>query len=80
MWTSYLFGTLYTLLPRRWPEKMHRGSEELLGPLSLLSGNGIFGVFGVMRAWYMHYFMMLAEKYVHYVDTTPDGKIYTQEE
>ena len=80
MWTSYILGPLYALLPRRWREKVHRGSDEVLGRLSLISGMLEFvAALAVMRVWYLHFFTTLAEKYVHYVDTTKDARIYTQE-
>jgi len=80
MWTTYVFGPLYALLPRRWRERLHRGSDDLLGRATLVSGILEFVVaLAVMRAWYMRFFMMLAEKYVHYVEATKDARIYTQE-
>jgi len=67
---EYLLGPLYALLPRRWRERMHRGSAELLGRVPLVSGVLEFlAAMVVMRARYMSFFGMLAEKYVHYVYT-----------
>jgi len=80
LWKAYLLGPMYTLLPGRFREKLHRGSDELLGRATLVSGILEFVVaLAVMRVWYMRFFMTLAEKYVHYVDTTNQRTIYTQE-
>jgi hypothetical protein len=80
MWTTYVFGPLYALLPRRFRQKFHRGSDTMLSRATTISGVLEFVVaLGAMRAWYMHYFLMLADKYVRYVNTTEDKQIYTQE-
>lgn len=80
MWTTYVFGPLYALLPRRFRQEFHRGSDKLLGRATMMSGIlECIVALAVMRAWYMHYFTQLAEKYVQYVNTTNDKLIYTQE-
>lgn len=79
-WTTYIVGPVYTLLPRRWRARTHHASGQSLGRAALISGilEAVLSLI-VVRAWYLSFFGILAEKYVHYLETTHANTMFSSE-
>lgn len=79
-WTTYVLGPFYTLLPRRWRARPRHADNQSLGRAALISGilEAVLSLFFV-RVWYMSYFGMLANEYVHYLQTTTSNVVFSAE-
>lgn len=64
MFIDYLFGPLYTLLPRRWRDGIFAISDRVLGRAAVISGILEFlAALFLLRVWYGRFFAMLGEQY-----------------
>lgn len=62
VWTTYLLGPFYALLPRPWRSRVYRGSQALLARASFISGilECVVSAFGI-AFWYLAFSDMLGD-------------------
>jgi hypothetical protein len=62
VWTTYLLGPVYALLPRPWRALVYRGSQQLLARAAFISGilECLLSAFA-LAFWYLAFFDMLGD-------------------
>jgi hypothetical protein len=75
---AYLAGPIFTLLPRRWRQRVMNESPGLTARCAVISGILEWGVsLGVLVLWHVTYFSLLANQYFENAYRSDHGVSYT---
>ena len=80
VWTTYLLGPFYALLPRPWRAVVYRGSQQLLARAAFISGilECLVSAFAI-TVWYLAFFNMLGDGSLHSVLPAIQGSSFSWE-